>query len=171
MRVILVYIKAWSLNQSAATASSEPILKKANLIAIFERKMTVMIRKHLGINHLLSDSSYCHFSFKDHWQQLAVAALIDLKIKLRSNPGMMCKIFISDNQLYNLCLGVLIVNGNEMHLFFWAKVFPLFPCCKYFAYTRSQGLKNISSLKSLKIQNHAKNTGICHETEMASAKL
>ncbi len=57
---------AASLKQGAATstASIEPILKPANLIAIFRRKMTVVSRKHLGNSHQLcgSGSTYC---FKD----------------------------------------------------------------------------------------------------------
>ena len=45
-----------SLNQGAATASSEPILKAAHLIAIFKRKMSVVSRKQLGNTHRLGDS-------------------------------------------------------------------------------------------------------------------
>ncbi len=41
-------IRAGSLNQSAATASSEPILKAARLLEIFKRKMWLVSQKHLG---------------------------------------------------------------------------------------------------------------------------
>ena len=37
---------AGSFNQGAATASSEPILKAAHLIAIFKRKVAVVSLKH-----------------------------------------------------------------------------------------------------------------------------
>ena len=74
--------RAGSLNQGAATASSEPILEAAHLIAIFKRKMAVVSRKHLrntrgslaAVNDYCFRSGgcfpsdpthHCHFSFKD----------------------------------------------------------------------------------------------------------
>ncbi len=43
----MLKIWAWSLNQGAATASSETILKAAYLISIFKSKIAVVSRKHL----------------------------------------------------------------------------------------------------------------------------
>ena len=52
-----------SLNQGTvtATASSEPILKAARLIATFKIKITVVSRKHLGNTHQLAGSSHYRY--------------------------------------------------------------------------------------------------------------
>ena len=54
-----ILVTAGSLNQGAVTttASSEPILKDAHLIAIFKRKMAVVSWKHLGNTYRLGSSS------------------------------------------------------------------------------------------------------------------
>ena len=50
--------RAGSLNQGTATASSEPILKAAQLIAGFKRKMVVVSRRHLGNTNRLGGISH-----------------------------------------------------------------------------------------------------------------
>ncbi len=56
--LILNYIRAGSLHQGAATASSDPILIAAHLIAVFKRKMAVVSQKHLVNTQRLAGSSH-----------------------------------------------------------------------------------------------------------------
>ena len=57
-QLVRLFSRAGSLNQGAAIASSEPILKAAHLIASFKRKMAVVSQKHIGNTHRLGGSSH-----------------------------------------------------------------------------------------------------------------